>query len=254
MKTKKILLLLFIICMAAACKKKKSVQPEFSCEKTTAITRQSFGDLAMIIEYANGKISKVYREDKKGLTENYRFITNTDLEITRTFSDGSVGNLFKVVLNETGYFSRFTQISTVAPYTYDYTYDAQGYLTDLKASFPLDPPSDNQARFTYQNGNLVRKTTLKKNVTDYTEDFTYYEDMENKADLIANENRPAMAGRLNKNLLKSWKITYADGSSVLSEYTYVRNTYGFVTSLTEKHTDKNGRQTSQINTFEYTCL
>jgi hypothetical protein len=254
MKTNQLFILIFFLITGLSCKKESAAQPEFSCDKTAKIARQTFGTLGMVIEYANGKISKVYRADGTGLTENYNYKSATDLEITRKFSDGSVGNLFNVTLNDKGYATKFVQVSQVAPYTIDYTYNAEGYQLTSQSVYPADATQNSNTVATYANGNVLQRKTLQKNVTLYTEDFTYYEDKINKADYFANQNRPDLYGKFSKNLIKTYKITYPDNKADLYEYTYETNSNGFVTSLTEKYTDKTGKITSQVHKFEYTCL
>jgi hypothetical protein len=254
MKTNKLFVLIFFLITGLSCKKESAAQPEFSCDKTAKITRQTFGPLGMIIEYANGKISKVYRADGTGLTENYNYKSVTELEITRKFTDGSVGNLFNATLNDKGYITKFVQVSQVAPYTINYTYNAEGNQLTSQAVYPMDVNQNSNTIATYSAGNILQKKTLQKNVVLYTEDFTYYDDKLSKADYFANQNRPDLYGKFSKNLIKTYKITYPDAKADLYEYTYEVNSNGFITSATEKYTDKTGKITSQVQKFEYACL
>ena len=254
MKKSKLLILIISLVVSLSCKNESEAQPDFSCDKAAKITKQSFGDLGMIIEYSNGKISKVYRADGKGLTENYNYKSATEVEIKRIFSDGGVGNLFNATLNSMGYVTKFVQISDVAPYTIEYTYDAQGYPLTSKAVYPKEASSNSNSVYTYSNGNLTKKVTYQNGAVIYTEDYTYYEDKINKADLIGNGNTPDMYGKFSTNLLKTHKTTNADKTTELYEYTYDLNAAGFVKSLTEKYTDSKAKVTSQVNKYEYVCL
>lgn len=207
------------------------------------------------MEYANGKLLKVYRTDKTGLTENYTYKSAIEAVITRNFSDGSVGNTFNATLNDKGYFTKFSQISNVAPFTIVSTYDPDGYLKTQVATYPNSASDNSNLVNTITNGNLIKSVTYNsKGILSYTTDYTYYEDKLNKVDLIANGNRPDTNGKFSKNLIKTFKITYADKKIDLYEYTYDLNANGFVKSLTEKYTAPDGKVSTQINTYDYVCL
>lgn len=241
--------------MSFSCQKVDTkIEPiDFACDKMARIARQSLGNLEMVISYENGKIAKVVRADGKGLVENYSYKSATELVITRNFSDGSVGNTFKTTLNDKGYVLKFVQEGS-AGYTNTFTYDADGFLKTAAYVYASDAKLNNSSAYTYANGNLVQVKNVNGNVVNYTIDYTYYEDKLNKADLIANQNQPDMYGKISKNLIKTVKYTYADKKTELSEYTYIQNKNGFVTSLTEKFTDKDGKSTMQTNKYEYLCL
>jgi hypothetical protein len=70
---------------------------------------------------------------------------------------------------------------------------------------------------------LTQEKNFKKNVLQYTVDYTYYEDKANKVDLVNNQNRPDLYGAFSKNLVKTIKYTYADKSVEMYEYTYDLN-------------------------------
>lgn len=255
MKTVISIFLCFIISVSFSCQKADStVEPvEFACDKMAKIARQSFGNLEMVISYENGKIAKVVRADGKGLTENYSYKSATELVITRNFSDGSVGNTFKTTLSDKGYVLKFVQEGS-AGYTNTFTYDADGFLKTAAYVYANDAKLNSNSTYTYANGNLTQVKNVNGNVVNYTVDYTYYEDKLNKADLIANQNQPDMYGKISKNLIKSIKYTYADKKTELSEYAYEQNKNGFVISLTEKFTGKDGKSSTQTNEYEYICL
>jgi len=231
-----------------------AVEPiDFACDKTAKISRQTLSDIEMIISYENGKISKVVRADGKGLTENYSYKSATDLVITRNFSDGSVGNVFKVTLNDKGYALKFVQEGS-AGYTNIFTYNAEGFLKTAAYTYVSDAKLNNTSTYIYTNGNLTQVKNMSGNVLNYTVDYTYYEDKPNKADLIGNQNQPDMFGKFSKNLMKITKYTFADKKTELLEYTYEQNSNGFVKSLVEKRTDKDNKTTTRTNKYEYTCL
>ena len=124
MKTNTLFIFLSALLFGFSCKKSEVDISDFACDKTTKIKSQAFGDLAMTIEYVNGKISKIYRVDSKGLVENYTYKSATELLITRNFSDRSIGNTFNTILNDKGYFLRFV----TEDYSINYIYDGNGYL------------------------------------------------------------------------------------------------------------------------------
>lgn len=241
-------IILLIVC-GLSCQKGESVSPDFKCDKSAKIIKQSFGAIGTAIEYSNGKIQKVYRTDGKGLIENYKYPSDTTLLITRNFADGSVGNTFNVILNKQGFIKKLATDG----YINLYTYDAGGFRTAVANTY-TDAALSSNSTFAYTNGNLTQEKNFKKNVLQYTVDYTYFEDKENKVDLVNNQNRPDLYGAFSKNLVKSIKYTYADKSVEMYEYTYDLNANGFVKSLTEKYTDKTGAITSQNNAFEYVCL
>jgi hypothetical protein len=70
MKTVFSIVLCSLISVSFSCKNAGVEPVDFSCDKTTKIARQSFGNLEMLISYENGKITKVARADGKGLIEN----------------------------------------------------------------------------------------------------------------------------------------------------------------------------------------
>lgn len=232
-----------------SCQKAESVSPDFNCDKSAKITKQSFGTLGMVLEYTNGKISKVYRADGKGLTENHKYTSDTTLLITRNFSDGNVGNTFNVTLNKQGYVKKWVTDG----YSNVHTYDANGFKTAVTYTYS-DATLSSNSTFTYTNGNLTQEKNFKKNVLQYTVDYTYYEDKVNKTDLINNQNMPDFYGKFSKNLVKTIKYTYADKTVESYEYSYELNANGFVKSLIEKSTDKTGKISTQTNAYEYLCL
>ncbi|WP_428655581.1 hypothetical protein [Runella sp.] len=231
------------------CQQAKAVSPDFKCDKSAKITKQSFGTLGMVIEYNTGKIRKVYRADGKGLIENYKYPSDTTLLITRNFSDGSVGNTFNVILNKQGFIKKLVTDG----YSNAYTYDVSGFRTAVTNTYS-DTSLSNNSTFTYTKGNLAQEKNFKKNTLQYTVDYTYYEDKVNKADLVNNQNRPDFYGKFSKNLVKTIKYTYADKTVESYEYTYELNANGFVKSLTEKYTEKTGTIITQTNVYEYVCL
>ncbi|MBA4851218.1 DUF4595 domain-containing protein [Emticicia sp. BO119] len=255
MKTVISIVLCVIISVSFSCQKADApIEPiDFACDKMVKIARQSFGNLEMVISYENGKIARVTRADGKGLTENYSYQSDTVLVITRNFSDGSVGNIFKTSLNKKGYIVKLVQDGS-AGYTNTFTYDTDGFLKTASYAYVNDPKLNSSSAYTYANGNLMQIKNVTGNVLNYTVDYTYYEDKLNKADLIGNQNQPDMYGRISKNLIKTIKYTYADKKTELTEYTYEQNTNGFVKSLVEKFTDKDLKTTTQTNKYEYICL
>jgi YD repeat-containing protein len=229
----------------------ESVFVDFDCKKTAKITKQTLGSIPMVIEYQSGKISKVYRGDGKGLVENYTYQSATDLLITRNFKDGGVGNTFHVTLNAQGY---VTEIVQPEAYRFVYTYDSTGYLTGRKMNYEGDTSYNSTSTYAYKGGNLVQEKTVMAKALSYTVDYTYYENLPNKADLIGNQNRPDLYGKYSKNLTKSSKTTYTDLTTEQYDYTYERNAHGFVKAMTEKYTDQKGKVTASKNLYEYVCL
>jgi hypothetical protein len=253
MKTAISIILCSLISVSVSCKKTAVEPVDFACDKTAKITRQSFGDIGMIISYENGKIAKVVRADGKGLVENYSYKSPTELVITRNFSDGGVANTFKTTLNDKGYILKLMQEGS-AGYINTFTYDTDGFLKTSGYVYANDAKLNSNSTYTYTNGNLTQVKNMSGNVLNYTVDYTYYEDKLNKADLIGNQNQPDMYGRIAKNLVKTIKYTYADKKTELSEYTYEQNANGFVKSLVEKFTAKDSKSTTQTNKYEYICL
>ena len=249
MKTNTLFFFLAALLFGFSCKKSEVATSDFACDKITKITKQSFGDLTMTIEYVNGKISKVYRADGKGLVENYTYKSATELLITRNFTDGSIGNTFNTILNDKGYFLRFV----TEGYSINYIYDSNGYLISNATTYPNASQNTNTT-YSYLNNNRTQGLTFTNKVLSYTEDFTYYEDKLNKVDNFGNQNRPDFYGKFSNNLVKTYKITYPDKKFDLYEYSYEQNINGFVKTLTEKYTDQTGKITSQVNKYEYDCL
>lgn len=249
MKTNTIILFLATLLFGFSCKKSSVTTSDFACDKTAKIKSQTFGDLAITIDYVNGKISKVYRADGKGLVENYTYKSATELLITRNFSDGSIGNTFNTLLNDKGYFLRFATDG----YSSNYTYDVNGYLMASATTYPTVTQNTNTT-YSYANNNRTKGLTYTNKVLSYTEDFTYYDDKSNKVDNFSNQNRPDFYGKFSNNLVKTYKITYPNNKFDLYEYIYELNTNGFVKSLTEKYTDQSGKITSQVHKYEYLCL
>lgn len=248
MKTNTFFIFLAALLLGFSCKKKIVSTSDFACEKTAKIKSQSFGDLAITIEYANGKISKVYRADGKGLVENYNYKSATELLITRNFSDGTISNTFNTVLNDKGYFLRFLSDG----YSTNYTYDSNGYLTNSATTY-TNPSQNTSTTYSYVSNNRTKGLAYTNKILSYTEDFTYYEDKLNKVDNFGNQNRPDFYGKFSNNLVKTYKITYPDNKFDLYEYTYELNSNGFVKTSTEKYTDQTGKITSQVNKFDYVC-
>lgn len=253
MKHSLIYAILIIVLCGISCQKAESVSPDFNCDKTTKIAKQTLGTLGIIFEYKNGKLSKVYRADGGGLTENYNYTSDTTITITRNFADGSIGNTFNVILTPQGYAKKFSLVDRQYGYTNQYSYDVNGFKTSLVSTY-VDAKLNSNTVFSYTNGNLVQAKTFQNNVLQYTADYTYYEDKLSKGDLISNQNQPDLYGKFSKNLIKSIKYTYPDKSADLYEYTYEFNANGFVKSLIEKSTTAKGIIATQTNAYEYTCL
>ena len=253
MKTSPFFFLFVVISFSVIGQKSPTSAADFKCQQTAKITKQWFGTLGVVIEYANKKISKIYRADGKGLVENYSYQNDTTLLITRNFSDGSVGNIFNVALNKKGYFLQFTQVDEKFGYTVVNAYDEAGFLLTSHSRFQNDAKLNSHSAYSYLDGNLIQAKNFQNDTLSYTADYTYYKDKINQADLIGNQNRPDMNGKFSKNLVQSLRYTYADKTVDLYEYTYLMAN-GFVKSATEKHTDAKGKITSQVNKFEYVCL
>jgi hypothetical protein len=256
MKTKIIVLALLFGTFGFSCKPSDSPAPDtdFGCDKVAKITSQILGDMPITIEYdAKGRIHKVLRADGKGLIENYTYLNDTTLTITRNFREGGVGNTFSAILSSQGYIKKYTTVGTTPElaFTNTYTYNAEGRLTE-SAFKSNNPVQMYRTTYLYEGGNLKSTQSYLDGKLSYSESYQYTSDV-NKADLNFNENRPGMRGRFSANLVESIETTYADGKKEKYAFTYELNTHGFVKSQIQTYTDQEGKTTTQINKYGYIC-
>lgn len=247
--------LMFVFALSSSCKDKDPEPNDFSCDNEAKITSQTLGDIAMTIEYDDqGRINKVYRADGQGLIENYVYQSAKNLNITRNFKDGGVGNKFSVVLNDDGYIVKYATVDAAAGtgYTIENKYDSDGFIEESNGKFQGSYPST-QTKYVVENGNVTSVEAYTGGKLEYTQKNTYSDDL-NKADLLFNQNQPNMYGRVSKNLVKTMLRTYADGKTEQYEYTYNLSKNDFVQSLTQTYTDKTGTKTTQVNKYDYKCF
>ena len=256
MKTKIIILAALFGIVGFSCKQSDTPAPntDFGCDKQAKITSQILGALPVAIEYdAKGRISKVFRADGKGLIENYSYVNDTTLTITRNFQEGGVGNAFSVLLTPQGYFKKVVTVGTTPELAYSsaYAYDTEGRLTE--AVFKSNNPAQTtRTTYLYEGGNLKSTQSFTNGKLSYSEAYNYRAEA-NKVDLNFNENRPGTHGLYSANLVESIEMTYPDGKKEKYAFTYELNTNGFVKSQTQTYTDQEGKTSTQVNKYGYIC-
>ncbi len=114
-----------------------------------------------------------------------------------------------------------------------------------------DPAQTIRTTYLHEGENLKSTQSFTNGKPSYAGAYRYTADA-NKVDL-QNGNRPGTGGRHSAKLIESLETTYPDGKKEKYAYTYELNKNGFVKSLTQTHTDQDGKTSSQVNKYQYVC-
>ncbi len=118
-----------------------------------------------------GRIS-VYKDEDDTYTFDYQ--SKTFLLVTRKDNTtGTVNRTFECALNTAGAITKmvFKTPAGVQDYQYDFTYNADGYMTKVKGSY--SPTNYYENEFTLVNGNVVSAKAYDNGIQTRNEEYTY---------------------------------------------------------------------------------
>jgi hypothetical protein len=129
----------------------------------------------------DGKITSIKTNDR---THTFNFISAASLAVTeRANSSNAIISTRQCDLNDKGFVTQIVvkNAAGVVSGTYNYTYNADGYQTGNKLTYPNGDTWEDV--YTYTDGNIVSVKTYKNSVlNDYT-DITYDNTKTNKTQL-----------------------------------------------------------------------
>lgn len=241
---KKVIIALTAIVAVASCKKENltTAAPDVPSVTKKLVTTTNV--------YDNGAPeTEVYTYDAQGrvttikddlLTETFDYVSASSLIVSARFnSTGNLQQTRECTLNSNGFVTKIVIKNGIGViiYTYDFTYDAEGYMINRKGT--SSGGSTYEIQFTIVNGNTVSYKLSYDGVLDSNVDFTYDNTKLNKNPFSTGcyWTVPNMFGKGPKNLCTEIKtynpagtLTYhtkyayeldADGYAVKQTYTIV---------------------------------
>ncbi len=239
---KKVFIALTAIIALASCKKENVTNPTNpgatkTLAKFTHVYDNGTPDTEEYIFGTNGKIASIKKTDR---TEIFNFVSATSLEVTERFNaDNTINSIRYCELNDKGFVTQIVIKSgsgTVLG-TYNYTYDAEGYQTGKKLTYPNGNTWEDF--FTYADGNLINEKSYNNSVlNDYT-DITYDNTKANKTRLTNYSdywNVPNMFGKGTKHMKSEMKRYNAAGTLTSHiQYTNELDADGYPVKITTNY-------------------
>jgi len=237
---KKLFVLLSMVSIFASCKKADVVNsvtvPSSTSKKLTKGVYVYDNYAPETEEYtydAQGRIA-VFKEDERTSTFNYA--SPTFLVVTETKNaDNSVMATKECDLNANGYITKmvFKNPLGAITYTYDFTYDADGYLTYEKGSYAGGAVYEEQ--YVISGGNAVSSKSYYNNILNHTREYIYDNTKLNKAPFghAGYWQSRSLFGKRPTNLMSEYKTF--DPQNVLTangKMTYEMDADGYPTKRT----------------------
>jgi Domain of unknown function (DUF4595) with porin-like fold len=180
---KKLLFSIFAVAAMASCKKEKISDPANpvvtkNIAKVNYVYDNGTPETDEFTFGTDGKIASIKSNDR---THTFNFISAASLEVTeRVNTSNAIIAIRYCELNEKGYITKMVVKNAAGTIsgTYNYMYNAEGYQTGNKLTYPNGDTWEDV--HTYADGNIISVKTYKNNVlNDYT-DLTYDNTKANK--------------------------------------------------------------------------
>lgn len=222
---KNLFIALTAIIALASCKKENVSNPAAvskTLSKTSYVYNGNTPETAEFTFGTNGKIATIKENDR---TNTFNFLSATSLEVTeRDNSNNSILKTRHCVLNDKGFVTQmvFKNASGTITGTFDYTYNAEGYLTGKQFT---DPNGEVwKYVYTYADGNLISDTTYQNNVLTNYSIITYDNTKANKTRLnfgVSYWDVQGLFGKETKHLISEMKRYNGSGTLTF----HIQNTY-----------------------------
>lgn len=162
-------------------------------------------DITKITYDATGRIATLL--DRPTETDYFDYQSPTMLVITTKKNiDNSVKQIKECTINDKGYISKMViKVNAVVNYTYEYTYNVEGYTTKVKGYNAAG--SGFETEYTYVNGSPASFKKYNDGVQTSTGQYIYDETKLNKMPFPINFNFPSynLFGKPVKYILKEYK-------------------------------------------------
>jgi len=250
MKKMKLLAAALIILIAAAsCSKSKNELPQpmpqpvqQSAEKKLISANYIYeNDPTEIMELtydAQGRLSVYNDGDHKYF---FSFDAGSKLNVTRKkMSDGQPDQLLECDLNEKGAITKviYKRLDNTIFYMYEYSYDANGYMTKQKGSYIGGNSSTYELQYEIVNGNPVSVKNFSNGVLNTSSVLTYDEKILNKAPFSVSYLWPSdkLFGKPVKNILISVKtVNTSNVTTWETKITYMFDANNYPVKVTTKN-------------------
>jgi hypothetical protein len=198
---------------------------------------------------AQGRIATIKNDNR---TETFDFVSATSLVVTERFnSNNNLATTKECTMNEKGYVTKIVVKNSVGTLqgTYDYNYNADGYSTNYKVTYP----SGSTMEFVYviTDGNAVSSKLYYDNVLSNRDEITYDNTKTNKTQIGIAYYWPVpnLFGKCTKNMMAESKTYDAAGTLTWhTQSTYDMDAVGYPTKQTINFILQ-GKQ--GVNTFTY---
>lgn len=214
---KKVFIALTAIVVMASCKKENVVTPSIPAE-TKLLAKATYvwdNGTPQTNEYtydAQGRIIE-FKEDNRTTTFNYVSPASV-IATEKKNADNSLNGTKECEINAKGYITKmvFKNPAGAVTYTYEYTYNAEGYMSGQKGIYPNGNTLD--FLYSYADGNLVSSKLYYDNVFNSQTDYVYDKTKVNKFPVGkgAYWNVIQFWGKGSKNLATEIKATNTSGT------------------------------------------
>ncbi len=251
---KKVVIALTAIVIMASCKK-ENVKP------AAPIVTAGKNLMKFVTVYDNGAPeTETYTYDSKGkiamaksdiFTETFNFESATSLVVTSRFnSNSNLQATRECTLNGKGYVTKIVVKNSIGGFegAYDYTYNADGYMTGRKLTYPSGTTYESFIEIT--DGNAVSFKTNKNNVLNANTIISYDNIKTDKTQLsnLSYWNVNSLFGKGSKNLKIESKHFNVSGTIVSHEqHAYELDAAGYQAKLITKYLE-----TGKQEIFSYT--
>lgn len=234
---KKMIIAALGIVMLASCKKEKvspAAVPVPAANKNlikfTNVVDNGTPETETYTYDANGRIATLKDDD---YMETFNFVSASSLVVEkRTNADNSLLNTKECTLNDKGYVTKIVIKNSVGTLqgTYDFSYNADGYMTAQKLTYPSGATVDQE--YEISNGNTVSSKLYYDNVLNASRTITYDNTKTDKTQLgfAYYWQVPGLFGKGSKNLKSEFKQLNTSGTLTFhAQYSYELDAAGYPT-------------------------
>lgn len=248
---KNLFFVLGTVVLLASCKKDSAVNPTATKNlvKATYVWDNQTPEIDEYTYDTKGRIA-THKDDSR--TETFNYVSPALLVVTRkNNADNSLNRTYECTLNDKGLMTKMLMKDPagVVTYTYNYTYNADGYMIRLEGIQPVG--TGYEVDYTIVNGNVVSSTNYNGGVLNRTGQYIYDNSKINKASGSHGGYWPSstLFGKASKNLLSEYKsISPAGALTWHTQYNYVLDANGYPVKLTTTNVLE-GKQ--GVDTFIY---
>jgi Domain of unknown function (DUF4595) with porin-like fold len=254
---KKVIIALAAIITMASCKKENltPVTPDVpsvskKLVKTTGVYDNGTPETEVYTYDVQGRVAAI-KDDE--ITETFDYVSASSLIVSARFnSTGNLQQTRECTLNSNGYVTKLVIKNGIGGivYTYDFTYNAEGYMINRKGTSPGG--STYEIQFNIVNGNTVSYKLFYDDVLSSNIEFTYDAAKLNK-NSFSNGcywTVPVLFGKGSKNLCTAVKTYDTAGTLTYhTQYAYELDADGYV--VKQNYTIVlTGKQGVNTNTYQ----